>query len=240
MNSALDSFYRDAAQLELTEAEARAITRCVNRHTTAHRRSPRRVAAVGVAVALMAVVAAPAWAALGDALGGLGTFFDGGQPPGAQISQSDYPSWLRGNGGLPETASVLATRNGASLYAYRDASGDICFGYGGHVSDCDGDAAWWRARFGSHQAVVLSTNPTSAGAVALYGIATRAAARVALRSADSLLATAPVTNGGFVVSVPAGSAPTTLVITDAGGATLDSLDVSTNQWTFCSDEQGCP
>jgi hypothetical protein len=239
MNSALDSFYRDAAQLELTDAEARTITRRVNRRANAHHRSPRRVAVVGVAVALMAVVAAPAWATLGDALGGLGTFFDGGQPPGAQVSQSDYPSWLRGDGELPATASILATADGSSLYAYRDASGDICFGYGGHVSDCDGDAAWWRARFGSHQAVVLSTNPTSAGTVALYGIATQAAARVELRSAESLLATAAVTNGGFVISVPAGSAPTTLVVMGAGSTTLDSLDVSANQWTFCTDEQGC-
>jgi len=240
MNSALDSFYREAAQLELTNAEASTITRRINRRATRRRRSPRRVLAVGVAVAVMAALAAPAWAALGDALGGLGAFFDGGQPPGTQVCTIRLPVWLRGDGELPTAASILATNSGSSLYAYRDASGDICFGYGGHVSDCDGDAAWWRARFGSHQAVVLSTNPTSDATVALYGIATHSAAQVELRSADALLATAPVTNGGFVLSVPAGSAPTTLVVKDADGATLDSLDVSTKQWTFCADEQGCP
>jgi hypothetical protein len=239
MNSALDTFYREAAALELTDAEARAITRRVDRRTQTRLRSPRRLLAVGAAALMLAVAATPAWAALGDALGGLGGFFDGGQPPGSKLAQSDYPTWLRGGGDLPTAASILATNGEAKLYAYRDASGNVCFGYGGHVSDCNGDASWWQARFENHQAVVLSTNPSGTATVALYGIATTQAAQIELRSADAVLAKAPVTDGGFVLTVPAGSAPTTLDVKDAAGQTIDSLDVSANQWTFCTDEQGC-
>lgn len=111
------------------------------------RPAARRHPLGGLAIALVCLLlAAAATSAATGLLGStLDSFLGGGSAPGRQLSQPDWPSWLRPAPGFnaPSEVSVVATDKGESLYAYRQGD-SICFDYGHHVGECREPAEWRR------------------------------------------------------------------------------------------------
>jgi hypothetical protein len=227
-----------ARRLEPTEREVAEVLSRLGRSRV------RPVRALTVAFASLVllfggIVAVPAGrAGVGDALGVLASFFDGGATPGRSIAAGEQPRWLEDV--AAGSARILAQSGGERLYAYRTPSGAVCLAFGNHAAECDGDASWWRSLFDRHAVALFGPAPAaSAGTAVAWGVAAASVRRVELRYADGSTETAAVTNGGFVLQAESTKGPRTIVALDSRGKALESQDVQGRQWTFCTSESGC-
>jgi hypothetical protein len=72
----------------------------------------------------------------------------------------------------------------------------------------------------------------------VFGLARSSVDHVELRDNAHPVASAPVTNGGWVIVAPQGQY-STLVAVGPSGKTVETLDASAWTWTFCQTESGC-
>jgi hypothetical protein len=207
-------------------------------------RRPRRLYVAFAAVVTAALFgSAFAFAPMRSALI---SFLEGAAPPGGQIEPGTLPAWLSGNTALPSRPSgqggprLLAQQDGARLLAYRDASGRACLVFGNDSDTCSSADAW-RRLFSGHALLKLASGvgPTANGKVAVFGIARSSVESVELRDGNQTVATAPVTQGGWVI-VASQEPHDSLVGVDQNGKAIESLDARSWTWKPCTHESGCP
>jgi hypothetical protein len=239
-NRELRRLYEEANQLEARPSE---ISRVIERAATTRRRHRRGAIAATLAAAALSVafvIPAPR-----DALD---RFFNDHPAPGIAVGVGSLPAWLQDTGGLPSESShaaagtgrVLAAQDGQQLFAYRDVvTGRACFAFANDSDTCS-DADVWRNEFGEHAVLKLASGvgPTPGGRVAVFGLARSAVSRVELRDGSTTVATAEVSNGGWVI-VAAAHVHDTLVALDANGTVIESLDARGWTWVPCTQEAGC-
>jgi hypothetical protein len=239
----LQTFYRQARDLEPTDGEVARVLREVQNATRGPRALHRRISvALAFALAALALTAA-AYPGARDALD---DFFNGGRPPGTVVDAGSLPGWLRHGNALPTARPaagshrLLAEQDGQRLLAYRDArNGRACLVFGNDSDTCS-DAGEWGRLFGDHVLLKLASGvgPTDDGKVAVFGLARSSVARVEVVDGGTLVASAPVKNGGWVIVANQGRHDE-LVGVDAMGKPLERLDARSWTWTFCTHEAGC-
>jgi len=243
-NAELRAFYEQAKRLEPADDQiarvVAAVTRRPARRAIAARITPRRRSfALVCAVVVAASISAVAYPAARDALG---AFFNGGSTPGTAAPLGDLPSWLTGGIAGPSAGSqrLLAANDGEQMFAFRDTkTGRACVVFGTDSDTCS-ESSEWNRLFAGHAVLKLASGvgPTADGQVAVFGLARSSVDHVELRDNGHPVASAPVTNGGWVIVAPQGQ-HSTLVAVGPSGKTVETLDASAWTWTFCQTESGC-
>ncbi len=237
-NPELRRFYEEARALEPSEGEVAHVLRRAGEL----RRTGRRRELLVVALVVTALATAFVFPASRDALD---SFFAGGSVPGTRAEPGSLPTWLEHAGklpvaGAPRSVRLLAEQDGQRLFAYRAASsGWACLAFGNDSDTCS-DSAQWERLFDGHALLKLASGvgPTADGRVAVFGLARSSVVRVELRDARTVVASAPVTNGGWVIVAEQG-AHDSLVGLDRNGHSVEALDARDWTWTFCTRESGC-
>jgi hypothetical protein len=244
-NAELRAFYEQATRLEPADDQIARVVAAVTRRRarraiaariTLRRRSFALVCAVVVAASISAV----AYPAARDALD---AFFNGGSTPGTQAALGELPSWLTGGAGAGPFAGsqrLLAANDGERMFAFRDSkTGRACVVFGTDSDTCS-ESSDWNRLFAGHAVLKLASGvgPTADGQVAVFGLARSSVDHVELRDNGHPVASAPVTNGGWVIVAPQGQY-STLVAVGPSGRTVETLDASGWTWTFCQTESGC-
>lgn len=191
-------------------------------------RAAKAIAAVILASGLLAV--SPVGARVLD-LGGTfaGYFSDDGVSgdPGTAVSeQSDAPPWLDDQRG----ERLLAENAGHSLYVARQQDGEITFSLDKNATVTD-SVSGWESQFEGNQIVTFglvaaSIDDTGADVLPLYGVSAAGVATVEVRYADGSSTVAGAGSGGFVVPIQPRRDPVSLVGLDAGGAELQTIDLT--------------
>lgn len=212
------AFLRDQ---ELSEAEVKAILERYRRR----RSSQLLVPTLALLAALAVAVAVPASRAeLGDAIRAA---LQGGELPGRALHQEATPEWLLRTelapGGEPR---VLAAAGDQELLAFRQASGALCFDFGGvgvcDMSDADLFADAPVALFGP-------TKSGNSGRFQLWGLTLASVVSVELSFADAPSVRVR-SNGAFGIALDPDARPSTLTAFDAAGQIVVELSV-TDRWS---------
>lgn len=212
-------FYEQARKLEPKPDEVDHVLAHVSRGQHAHWKRPPRlvVAFVGVVLLATSLGFVPAGrAAVGDLLGSLSSFFNGGSAPGRPVGADEYPFWLDqvpvgspSDGVTAGSARIVVSSGAERLYAYREANTNaICLSLGSHMAICNGDATWWREQLASSPVYVLGpTPPDGAGKETLWGLALNSVSQIELTYKVGQPQTVTLENGGFVVAADPSRAP---------------------------------
>jgi hypothetical protein len=244
-NAELRAFYDQAARIEPADDQiarvVAAFTRRPARRPLAARIARRRRSfALVCAVVVAASISAVAYPAARDALE---AFFNGGSTPGTPAALGELPSWLTGGTGAGPFAGsqrLLTANDGERMFAFRDTkTGRACVVFGTDSDTCS-DSSEWNRLFTGHAVLKLASGvgPTADGNVAVFGLARSSVDHVELRDNGHPVASAPVTNGGWVIVAPQDQ-HSSLVAVDPSGKTVETLDASRWTWTFCQTESGC-
>jgi hypothetical protein len=145
-----------------------------------------------------------------------------------------------GAGPFAGSQRLLAANDGERMFAFRDSTtGRACVVFGTDSDTCS-DSSEWNRLFAGHAVLKLASGvgPTADGQVAVFGLARSSVDHVELRDSGHPVASAPVTNGGWVIVAPQGQ-HSTLVAVGPSGKTVETLDASAWTWTFCQTESGC-
>ena len=228
--------FEDIRTLEPTRAQIDAVLDAAR--TRVRRTSPRRVAAIAVAGAALAVgtaVAVPQTRdAIFDAFGSLERFLSGGDAPGTQVPPTERPGELNWFfDAEPGTARVIASAGRTRLAAFREAStGMACLSYGLAAEECRPDEDWIAQLAGSPVLLRGPVPEESDGKLPLIGIVADAVTSVAVTYADGGTERLNGVRIGFVLLVDGTRHPTTLVARDASGADIATIDITDRQWRF--------
>jgi hypothetical protein len=244
-NAELRAFYEQATRLEpaddhIARVVAAVTPRPARRAIAARITLRRRSLALVCAVVIAASISTVAYPAARDALD---AFFNGGSTPGTQAALGELPGWLTGAadaGPFAGSQRLLAANDGERMVAFRDRkTGRACVVFGTDSDTCS-DSSEWNRLFAGHAVLKLASGvgPTADGQVAVFGLARSSVDHVELRDNGHPVASAPVTNGGWVIVAPQGQ-HSALVAVGPSGKTVETLDASTWTWTFCQTESGC-
>lgn len=178
--------------------------------------------AIALAIALLlALVVPPTRAEIADAVR---TVLNGGSLPGSSIPAADLPNWLRQIRFAPEgEPRVLAEVEGQEMFVFRQASGSLCFEFGG-VGICN---ATEEDLFGDDPVALFGPTLPTTGTdrFRLWGLALASVERVEVTFSDAPPRSVPV-HEAFGIALDATSSPETLVVYGANDVRLATLDLT--------------
>lgn len=229
----------DVRALEPSPAQVQAAVRAAATTGRPARMRVRRVLAIAVATALLAVGTALAIPAGRDAiLGGFESFREfitgGGDPPGTPISPDEAVgelNWFFGSD--VATGSAIAQAGDVRLVAYRDQTGAACLNHGLAFGECRPDDEW-RALLTQNPIYVGPAIPpaTADGRIPFTGLVADAVTAVVVTYADGGTERADGIRHGFVLYVEAARRPQLITAQDASGGVVGTEDISDRQWVF--------
>lgn len=188
---------------------------------------PRTLAPVLVlgAALLLAVVVPPTRAEIADAVRAV---INGGSLPGESLQAGALPDWLRevrfAPGGEPR---VLAEAGGQTMLVFRQASGTLCFDFGG-IGICDAPekelfAGGPVSLFGPTTGPDADTR--NAARLVIWGLALVSVQRVEVTFADAPPLSIPV-HQAFGIDLDATADPETLIVYGPENVRLATLDLT--------------
>lgn len=237
-DSRLREALRAAPRAEPTDDQVAEVLRRARRRGGAGTR--RLVAVVTVlVVALAALALPPGRSAIASVVGELQSFFQGGAAPGGGRAPLDIDVVL--GDVAPGSSRVLVSRGELRLIAYRmTETGWPCVSLGPAASECaDGDR--WATRTAGHAVVALGTTPAAdPRAVVLWGLAGDGVARVNVIDARGRAVRATLGTNAFLVVVPPGRTPATLVAHDRTGGVMERAELGDHVPRVCAGGGPCP
>jgi hypothetical protein len=165
---------------------------------------------------------------------------DPGSAPGRPLlTDDDAPSWIKDADG---TKRVIAQADGQKLYAILDGD-QISLGIGNSYG-ISGSITNWRQRLSGHKILTIGPGEYVADGrhdrIPLFGVSTNSVKSVRLDYAgEHAPVTADKLDGGFALTVNATWPVQSLTAYDSNGQRIDRLDISSFDFTYCPDIQGC-